>query len=144
LMQKSIKLVKTYLTKFCEEIEENIDELESDKLKKQLLKFDYRLIDDYTVKKLYRDYNNRFKYIVMEREKFDPIIEELAEVKCVGCKCDYKACSLYKAFEDISLLRVEEEANCPYAVDLSKCKPEEVKRIEKIKENLKVKNQFRK
>jgi hypothetical protein len=30
------------------------------------------------------------------------------------------------------------------AVDLSKCKPEEVKRIEKIKENLKVENQFRK
>ncbi|OOM78011.1 hypothetical protein CLPUN_20640 [Clostridium puniceum] len=144
LMQKSIKLVKTYLTKFCEEIEENIDEVESDKLKKQLLKFDYRLIDDYTVKKLYRDFKDRFKYVVMEREKFDPIIEELAEIKCVGCKCDYKTCSLYKAFDDISLIRVEEEANCPYAVDLSKCKAEEIKRIEKTKENLKSKNQFRK
>jgi len=27
---------------------------------------------------------------------------------------------------------------------MGRCKPEEVKRIEKIKENLKVKNQFRK
>ncbi|EKQ50292.1 MULTISPECIES: DUF5651 domain-containing protein [unclassified Clostridium] len=144
LMQKSIKLVKTYLTKFCEEIEENIDEAEKAKLKKQLLKFDYRLVDDYTVQKLYRDYKDKLKYIVMEREKFDPIIEELAEIKCVGCKCDYKTCFLYKAFDDISLVRVDEEENCPYAVDLSKCKPEEVKRIEKIKENLKVKNQFRK
>ncbi len=143
-MQKDIKLVKTYLTKFCEEIEENVDAAEKAKLEKQLLKFDYRLIDDYTVQKLLRDASNKYKYIVMEREKFSPIIEELAEIKCVGCKCDYRTCSLYKAFDDISLVRVDEEENCPYAVDLSKCKLEEIKRIEKIKENLKSKNQFRK
>lgn len=143
-MQKDIKLVRTYLKKFCEEIEENIDETEKAKLEKQLIKFDYRLIDDYTVQKIYRDIKNKTKYVVMETEKFNPIIEELAEIKCVGCTDDYKKCCLYKAFEDINFIPVEEEANCPYAADLSKCKPEELKRIESIKENLKSKNQFRK
>jgi len=133
-MQKHIKLVKSYLIKFCNDIEENIDDAERRKLEKQLIKFEFRLVDDFTVKKLYRDHKNN-KYIVIEREKFNPIIEELAEIKCIGCKEDYKTCCLYKAFDDISLGRVEEESNCPYAVDLSKCKPNEVKRIEEVKKN---------
>lgn len=66
LMQKNIKLVKSYLIKFCEELEENLDSVERDKLEKQLIKFDYRLIDDYTVQKLFRDLNNNYKYVVME------------------------------------------------------------------------------
>ena len=143
-MQKNIKLVKSYLIKFCDDIEENIDEAEKRRLEKQLSSFSFRLIDDYTVKKLVRDVEERYKYVIMEREKFTLIIEELAEIKCVGCKDDYRSCSLYKAFDDINLGRVEEETNCPYAVDLSKCKPKELKRIENIKKNLKVKNQFRK
>ena len=51
-MKKNLKLVRTYLKKFCYEIEENLDEVELKKLNKQLMKFDYKLIDDYTVKKL--------------------------------------------------------------------------------------------
>lgn len=143
-MQKNIKLVKSYLCKFCDEIEENLDKEEIEKLQKQLIKFDYRLIDDYTLKKILRDINDQLKYIVVERKKFEPLIEELAEIKCVGCKEDYRKCNLYKAFEDMCITKVDEEPNCPYAVDLSKCKPEEVKRIENIKKRLKEKNQFRK
>ncbi len=143
-MQKNIKLVKSYLIKFCDELEENLDEVERSKLEKQLIKFDYRLIDDYTIKKIFRDLEATYKYVVMEREKFIPLIEELAEIKCVGCTNDYRGCPIYKAFDDINLGRVDEEANCPYATDLSKCKPEEVKRIENIKKELKSKNQFRK
>lgn len=143
-MQKNIKLVRSYLNKFCDELEENLDAAERKKLDKQLEKFDYRLIDDYTLKKLFRDLENRYQYVVMERERFMPIIEELVEIKCVGCADDYKECSLYKSFDDINIKRVDEESNCPYACDLSKCKPEELERIENIKKNLKAKNQFRK
>lgn len=143
-MQKNIKMVKSYLVKFCDEIEENLDEAEIKKLQKQLIKFDYRLVDDYTLKKLLRDINDKFKYVIMERKKFELLIEELVEVKCVGCKEDYKTCTLYQAFDDINLGRVDEEVNCPYAADLSKCKPNELKRIEEVKKNLKSKNQFRK
>jgi hypothetical protein len=142
-MQKDIKYVKSYLMKFCDEIEENIDETERNKLDKQLEKFAFRIVDDYTLRKIYRDYKDN-KYFVMERRKFDPILQEIAEVRCVGCKDDYRKCSLYNAFEDINLPRVEEESNCPYAADLSMCRSEEVERIEKIKDHLKVKNQFRK
>ena len=87
-MQKNIKLGKSYLCKFCDEIEENLDQAEIEKLQKQLIKFDYRLVDDYTLKKLLRDINDNFKYIVVERNKFEPLIEELAEIKCVGCQSE--------------------------------------------------------
>lgn len=143
-MQKNIKLVRSYLNKFCDELEENLDEEERIKLEKQLIKFDYRLIDDYTIKKLFRDLEDRVQYVVMERKRFMPIVEELAEVKCVGCKEDYKECLLYKAFDDVDLLRVDEESNCPYAVDLSRCTEDKKKSIETLKKRLKENNQFRK
>lgn len=143
-MQKNIKLVRSYLNKFCDELEENLDEEERIKLEKQLIKFDYRLIDDYTIKKLFRDLEDRVQYVVMERRRFMPIVEELAEVKCVGCKEDYKECLLYKAFDDVDLLRVDEESNCPYAVDLSRCTEDKKKSIETLKKRLKENNQFRK
>lgn len=143
-MQKNIKLVRSYLIKFCDELEENLDEVERSKLEKQLIKFDYRLIDDYTIKKLFRDLEATYKYVVMEREKFVPIIEELAEIKCVGCTDDYKSCVIYKALDDINIIRVDEEPNCPYAADLSKCAPGKKERIETLEKKLKAKNQFRK
>ncbi|WP_222663974.1 DUF5651 domain-containing protein, partial [Clostridium botulinum] len=127
-MQKNLKLVRSYINKFCDELEENLDQKERDKLEKQLIKFDYRLIDDYTLKKLFRDLEDRYKYVVMEREKFISIIEEVAEVNCVGCTKDYKKCIIFKAFDDINLEKVDEESNCPYAVDLEKGKREEGKR----------------
>ena len=63
-MSKNLKLVRTYLKKFCYEVEENLSDQELKKLNKQLMKFDYKLVDDYTLKKLMRDINDNLKYIV--------------------------------------------------------------------------------
>lgn len=101
-MKKNLKLVRTYLKKFCYEIEENLNEVELKKLNKQIMKFDYKLIDDYTVRKLMRDINDNMRYIVIERDKFLDVLEDVAAVRCVGCNDDYKTCSIYKALDDIS------------------------------------------
>lgn len=141
-MQKDLKMVYTYLKKFCYEVEDNLNTHELDKLNKQLMKFDYKLIDDYTVKKLMRDINDRMKYISIERDKFMDILEDIAGVRCVGCKDDYKTCVLYKALDDISTPYLGEEPNCPYAADLSLCSEKQKSDLEKLKTKLKKKNQF--
>lgn len=132
-MQKSLKLVKTHLQKFCYEVEENLAKTELDKLNKQLCRFDYRLVDDYTVQKLLRDITNNMKYAVMERQKLAPILEDIAAVRCVGCTCNYEKCDLFKMLDDISVAYVAEEPTCPYACHLANYSDMELNEIEKIK-----------
>lgn len=141
-MQKNLKLVHTYLKKFCYEIEENLNSHELSKLNKQLMKFDYKLIDDYTVKKLLRDVNDHIKYAVIEREKLEDVLVDIAEVRCVGCKSDYRGCAIYKLLDDISTPYLGEEPNCPYAADLSEFTPEQKKKVEETKKKLHKKNRY--
>lgn len=141
-MQKNLKLVHTYLKKFCYEIEENLNSHELSKLNKQLMKFDYKLIDDYTVKKLLRDVNDHIKYAVIEREKLEDVLVDIAEVRCVGCKSDYRGCAIYKLLDDISTPYLGEEPNCPYAADLSEFTPEQKKKVEETKKRLHKKNKY--
>ena len=140
-MSKNLKLVRKYIKKFCYELEENLDYSEKKRLSKQLMKFDYKLIDDYTFKKLLRDIENKMKYVVMERDKFVNIIEDIAQVRCVGCTSDYKNCAIHKALEDINTPYLGEEPNCPYACNLE-LKENDKERIEKIKSRLRKNNKF--
>lgn len=135
-MKKNLKLVKTYLKKFCYEIEENLSKIEMERLNKQLNKFDYRLVDDYTFQKLMRDMTNNMQYAVIDRCRLAPILEDIAAVRCVGCTCNYEKCDLYKMLDDISVAFVKEEPNCPYACNLSEYTEEELKNIERLKKTI--------
>lgn len=136
-MQGNLKRVYTYLRKFCYELEVNLSKTEQEILKKRIDKFDYKLIDDYTVKKLLRDVSNNMKYAVIERDKFEPIIQDIAAVRCVGCTCNYEKCPLFKMLDDINVPYVKEEPNCPYACNLSDYTEEELKDIEHLKDVIK-------
>lgn len=139
-MQKNIKMVHTYLKKFCIELEENLDSSELRKLSKQLNKFDFKIVDDYTLQKLLRDIKDNMKYAVIERDKFENVLEDITAVRCVGCKKDYKECAIHKMLDDISLPYVHEQPNCPYAVDLSELTKEEEEHVKQLKERLRVSN----
>jgi hypothetical protein len=141
-MKKHIKLVRTYLNKFCYELEENLNGYENEKLKKQLRKFDYKIIDDFTLKKLMRNIKDNMRYAVIEREKFEDTLEMIVEVNCVGCTKDYNDCPIHKMLDDIMVTYCSEESNCPYAVDLGRLTSEEKESIEKTKQNLHKKNMF--
>lgn len=141
-MMKNLKLVRTYLKKFCYELEENLSKTENERLAKQLRKFDYKLIDDYTLNKLLRDVNDRMKYVVVERDKFIDIMEDIAQVRCVGCTDDYRNCKLHKAFEDINTPYLSEEPNCPYAANLSNLSEGKKSSIEEIKNRIRKNNKF--
>lgn len=141
-MRKSIKMVKTYLKKFCYEIEENLNETERKRISKQLEKFDYKLIDDYTVKKLMRDIKDNMKYVHIERDKFLDVLEDIAAVRCVGCTTDYSGCVIYKALDDISTPYLGEEPNCPYAADLTLCNEKQLKEVADLKKRMSSTNQL--
>ena len=133
-MQRALKTANTNLKKFCAELEDNLSFTTTDKLNKQLAKFDYKLVDDYTLQKLFRDANDRIKYAVMDREKLEPILQDVAAVRCVGCKCNYEKCPLFKMLDDIETPYVGEEPNCPYAANLDKFTDEELKNIQRMKD----------
>ena len=76
------------------------------------------------------------------RDKDHNVEEEIAQVRCVGCKDDYRQCSIHKALDDASVPYCGEEPNCPYAADLSKFSLKEKKHIEELKEKIHKKNQF--
>lgn len=141
-MQKNLKLVKTYLKKFCTELESNLDKDILKKLEKRLYKFDFKIVDDYTMQKIFRDMGDHMKYAIIDREKFMDILEDISAVRCVGCKDDYKDCVLAKAYEDINIPYIGEEVNCPYAADLSLCTTDQVNGIENIKKRLRKNNKF--
>jgi len=139
---KHLKMAYTYLCKFMAEIMVNLDDQTVHSLEKKIEKFECIILDDFTKEKIQRDINNHLKYVVMERESFENIIQEVAQVNCVGCDKDYRGCHLAKAFDEVLIRGVEEETNCPYACDLSRFGPERRETYEKLKQRLRENNQF--
>ncbi|MDB2150549.1 DUF5651 domain-containing protein [Clostridium butyricum] len=86
------------------------------------------------LKKLLRDIGNNIKYAVIEREKLEPVLQDIAAVRCVGCTANYKKCPLYKMLDDISIPYVKECPTCPYACELSEYTEDELKNIERMRE----------
>ncbi|MGN1358686.1 MAG: DUF5651 domain-containing protein [Bacilli bacterium] len=133
-MQRSLKTATTNLKNFCYELEDNLSETTLKTLQKQLEKFDYKIIDDFTLSKIFRDASDSMKYAVIEREKLEPILQDIAAVRCVGCTSCYEKCPLYHMLDDISTPFVGEESNCPYAVVLDKFTDDELNHIQKLKD----------
>lgn len=132
-MKKSLKMAHTYLKKFVYELEDNLSDIQNEKLNKSIKKFDYKIIDDYTLSKLMRNLEDHVKYAVFERDKLDPILQDIAAVRCVGCTCDYKKCPLFKALDDIETPYVREESNCPYAANLDTFSEKDLNNIQQMK-----------
>lgn len=141
-MQKSIKMVNTYLNKFVDEMQINLDKKENSRIEKKLEKFDFKIIDDFSMKKLFRDIKDKNKYVTMNRDIFMDILVEVSGVECVGCKKDYKQCSLCTAFEDISIAHIGDMPSCPYAADLSSFTQEEKEKYDKLLERVRANNKF--
>jgi len=140
--RKYLKTAYTYLSKFKAEMMANLDEQTVNTLEKKLEKFDYRMVDDLILQKIQRDIHNHLKYAVMERKSFEDIMQEVAQVNCVGCTKDYKNCPLAKVFDEVLTIGADEQPNCPYACDLSKFTPKGRENYEKLKQRLRENNQF--
>ena len=136
--KKNLKLAHTYLKKFINNTLENVDKKENNIIAEKSDVFDFKLIDDYTLKKIYRDITDNSKFAVMKREDFINCVEDLASVNCVGCTKDYKECPLYDVFEDVMCGENNyNEDNCPYAANLEKLSRRERKQVNELKERMK-------
>lgn len=97
---KNLKTAETFLRKFLASVYNRLSPKEQEVIKKRLMKFDFKLVDDYTLKKMERDINDKLQNAVMPREQFYSWCSEIMAVKCNGCTKDWNTCELYEVFED--------------------------------------------
>jgi hypothetical protein len=113
---RSLKMVETYLEKFIMSVYNRLSPKEQEQIQKKLMKYDFKLVDDYTLKQVSRDIKDKLQYAVMPREQFYEWTSEMMEVKCKGCTKDYKTCDLYDVFHDNFVPESGFDcSNCKYA-----------------------------
>ena len=115
--KRNLKTGITFIKKFLDETYNNLDQTTQKRLDKKTSTFNISYVDKYTAKKIERDINNKTKFAVIDRELFNDIIEDIAEVRCVNCHRNYEECELYKVLED-SLTPAEGEGNCPFSAKI--------------------------
>lgn len=98
--KKNLRTSRTYLKKFCESVYNRMSIKEKDVIDKKFFKFDFRLVDDFTLDKIYRDRNNKMAHAVMPREQFQDWTELIMNVECKNCSKDHKVCHLHDIFQD--------------------------------------------
>ena len=138
--KKNLKSSYTFLKKYLESAYNNLDKPTQNKIDKQADKFDFRLVDDYTFKRIIRDISKEMDYAKIKRKDFEEILEDVAEIKCVGCTQDYKECSLFKVMDQCLLKYGEGTGKCPYAADLGEYTRSQRKKRGDLISRLKSKN----
>lgn len=97
---KNLKLAETYLSKFCKGVYNRLNDREKVQIDKRLQKFDFRLVDDYTMQKIQREINDRMVNAAVPRQLFYKWCEEIMNCNCKGCTKDWKECELHQVFEE--------------------------------------------
>lgn len=120
---RSIKTAHTYLIKFSKSVLDRISEKEKEIVMKKIVKFSFRLVDDYTMQKINRDITNKMQNAVVPRNQFEDWCEEIMECNCLNCKKNRKDCKLYTVFDDNFVPESQcDFNNCRYAYDKPKPK----------------------
>lgn len=121
---KSLKMAETYLSKFIMSVYNRLSPKEKEQINKKLLKYDFKLVDDYTLKHVNRDVNDKLANAVMPRQQFYDWCVEIMDVKCNGCTKDWNTCELHTVFEDNFVPESGFNCkNCKFAYDLKEEKP---------------------
>lgn len=97
---RSLKTAETHLKKFTESVFNRLSKKEQEVIKKKIANFDFRLIDDYTLKQIFRDINDRMQFAVMPRQQFYSWCEQIMKVNCENCTKDWNTCELHTIFEE--------------------------------------------
>ena len=97
---KNLKTAETFLRKFLASVYERLSKKQQNELKKKLVKFDFKLIDDFTLKKIDRSIADKAHNATMPRQQFYDWCVEIMEVKCNGCTKDWNTCDLHEVFDN--------------------------------------------
>lgn len=97
---KSLKSAETWLQKFADEVYGRLSQKEQQIIDKKIKKFDFKLIDDYTLKQINRDIADKFANAVVPRNEFYDWCAEIMTVKCQNCTLDWNTCNLHQVFDN--------------------------------------------
>jgi hypothetical protein len=97
---KNLKTSETFLRKFLASVYERLSKKEQEQIKKKIMKFDFKLVDDYTLKQVNRNIIDRFVNAAVPREQFQDWCCEIMQVKCNGCTKNWNECQLHDVFND--------------------------------------------
>lgn len=120
---KNLKTAETYLRKFLSSVYERLSKKDQELIKKKIMKFDFKLIDDYTLKQIDRDINDRMVNAVVPRQQFYTWCEQIMRIQCNGCAKNGNTCELHQVFEDNFVPESGFDCeNCKYAYSLQNVK----------------------
>lgn len=97
---KNLKSAETFLRKFLVSVYDRLSPKEQETFKKKLMKYDFKLVDDYTLKQVFRDITDRYTTAAVPRNQFNKWTEEIMCVKCQGCMKDGNTCELRTVFDE--------------------------------------------
>lgn len=115
---KSLKMAETYLSKFIMSVYNRLSPKEQEQIQKKLMKYDFKLVDDYTLKQVNRDIKDKMANAVMQRQLFYDWCVDIMEVKCNGCTKDWNTCDLHTVFDENFVPESGFDCkNCKYAYE---------------------------
>lgn len=116
--QKNLKMAVTYLSKFANDVfNNNLDSTSKQTISDKMVKYDFRLIDDPTVQRLYSMLSKDSEAHITKEEFFD-LVESKMHCDCHGCTKDRANCETRIFLENnfIPPINSEEDAcNCEYS-----------------------------
>jgi hypothetical protein len=113
---KNLKMAETYMGKFIMSVYNRLDKKEQEQINKKLLKYDFKLVDDYTLQKVNRDIKDKRINAAVPRKQFEDWCSEIMEVKCNGCTKDWNTCDLHQVFDNNFVPESGFDcSNCKYA-----------------------------
>lgn len=113
---KSLKTSETYLRKFLISVYGRLSPKDQGTITKKITKYDFKLVDDYTMKQVNRDITDRFVNAAVPRELFYTWCAEIMSVKCNGCTKDWNTCDLHQVFDENFVPESSFDCtNCKYA-----------------------------
>lgn len=116
--KKNMKTGFTYLRKFLDDVfQNNLDIKSKDIVSKKSVNWSFRLMDDYTVQKIYTMLSNQ-QEIHMSKDDFYDLVETKMHVSCKGCTKNRCECDFHTFLENRFVPPMNEKAecvNCEYA-----------------------------
>lgn len=116
--KKNMKTGFTFLRKFLDDVfSNNLDVKTKTVISKKSVNWSFRLMDDYTIQKIYTMLNNQ-QEVHMSTDQFYDLIEAKMHVSCKGCTKNRCECDFHTFLEDrfVPPMNTEVECeNCEYA-----------------------------
>lgn len=97
---KSLKMAETYMSKFIMSVYNRLSSKEQEQIQKKLLKYDFKLVDDFTLQKVNRDIKDKMAYAIVPRQQFYDLCVDVMDQKCKGCTKNWNTCELHEVFEN--------------------------------------------